>query len=456
MLLLVVSLPLMLLVYRESTEAFITGVGWRSDGDLTWTAPRDPLLRWDTDSTSSEQVEVSVMQRGAVRGAYGFLLHDACWKILQKASEPTGLSLERLVSVCEALPFPLWYNGLSWGHDYGGLLSYDVDGQYPWLEWFCGILTERIYDSGAYHDPFNGIGLPITFSTPIPRYVNESSYLKKSTDCFVQLPWELRELIAVYLPTKSALSLREASWSFLNLFSSSAFWSSRFEPDGERDFIFEVRETKKARTTDDLISLYRFSKCSADSPSILNRNRVWTLARKLAVIIEPVCANDIPVRQESSPACEGRVRLAGQEQPSVPQDEWKAFNQGCRSITTTELDIPNGPLKIGITTIDMGDWDYVTGIRILDPSGGEQIIGHRSTKHETVCDVTTLHGFKVAMGPGGVRALQVIGRESQGSGWVGRINGVPRSERLLSEEPISTLSISLDVSDADLLTKYQN
>ena len=435
----------MLLVYRGSIEAFITGVGRRTEDSVSWTAPRDPSLRWDTNPESNDQLEVS--------GIHAFLLHDACWKLLQKASERAGLSLERLVSVCEALPFPVWYSGLSWGHDYGGLLKLDVDNSYPWLERFDGLSTERIHDFGGFHDPFDGIDFPTNLSTPVPLFFEKSSHVVKRTDCFFRLPWELRELITMSLPTESALNLRQASWSFCDLFSSRAFWLSRFGPNGGRDYMFEVRERENTRNATELMRLYRSSKCSVDSPSLLNRKRVWTLARRLAPIIEPSCLSDISVRRKSSPDREGYIRLAGQEQPSVPLDEWKPFDQGCRSITTTDVDIPYGPLKIGITIADMGDWDYVTGIRLMDRNGDEQIIGYRSNENEIVCDVTALQGFKVAMGPGGVRALQVIGHENQASGWVGRIDEVPRSERLMSDAPISSLSVSFDVSEADLLTK---
>ena len=312
---------------------------------------------------------------------------------------------------------------------------------------------KTIRDTGAYHDPFDIICFPMTLSTPLWLFPEKSSHLAKRTDCFFRLPLELRELIAVSLPTKFALNLRQASRSFQDLFSSFAFWSSRFEPNGERGFMFEVRETKKTRTATELMLLYQSYKCSVDSPSLLNRKQVWTLAQRLVLIIEPSCPSDISVRRENSPDSEGYIRLAGHEKPSVPLDEWKPFVQGCRSITTTEVDIPYGPLKIGITIADMGNWDYVTGIRLVNCNGDKRIIGYRSKENETVCDVTVLQGFKVAMGPGGVRALQVIGHENQASEWVGRIDGMPRSERLVSDAPISSLSVSLDVSKANLLTK---
>ena len=217
--------------------------------------------------------------------------------------------------------------------------------------------------------------------------------------------------------------------------------------------MFEVRGSKRTRTATELMLLYRSSKCSADSPNLLNRKRVWTLARRLASIIELPCLSGSPVRQIISLDREGYTRLAGHEQPSASPNVGQAFEKGCRSIMIIDMDIPCGPLKIGITLADLGDWDYVTGITLIDRNGDERIIGYRSNEHETICNVTALQGFKVAMGLGGVRALQVIGHGSQTSRWVGRIDKVPRSERLRSDAPISGLSVSLDVNEANILAK---
>ncbi|XWW96460.1 hypothetical protein V2A60_004434 [Cordyceps javanica] len=76
------------------------------------------------------------MKAPAVHGLHGFVLHDACWNLLQRFPGASDLSLERLLSVCESLPFLLWLNGLGWGHNYEGLFRYWPEGFYPWLEQF--------------------------------------------------------------------------------------------------------------------------------------------------------------------------------------------------------------------------------------------------------------------------------------------------------------------------------
>lgn len=96
----------------------------------------DPSIRWDAEALEPEDlVEISVMRDSPVAGIHGFVLNDACWKVLQKANGgPAGVSLDRLLCVCESLPFPLGLNGVSWGYDYGRLLKHETGDQYPWLE----------------------------------------------------------------------------------------------------------------------------------------------------------------------------------------------------------------------------------------------------------------------------------------------------------------------------------
>ena len=103
-------------------------------------------------------------------------------------------------------------------------------------------------------------------------------------------------------------------------------------------------------------------------------------------------------------------------------------------------------MRIGITIIDMANWDYIAGIRIVSQDGIERMAGYGSHGTETMFDMKSLFGFRVTMGPQGVRALQLIGPEKQSSKWIGRIDGVPLSERLIMDRPIASLKASFDVS----------
>ncbi|KAI2629534.1 cyclin-like F-box [Hypoxylon sp. NC1633] len=429
-------------VYRDSTGSHVTGVGFY-DGGPSWKAPRDPTLRWEAVKKPEDQLEVPVIGRRPAGGLHGFVIHDACWNMVQKVGGPAGFSIERMVCVCESLPNPLWFNGLSWGHDYGGILELEVDDAYPWLERFPDPSIETIYDIGAMEDPFDGTGIRNLLSAAMTYPPKGLTLLSKSTDPFSRLPVELREMIAMSLRTQDALNLRLTSRSFLFLISNFVFWSSRFHFDGERGFLFEVREATTVRDVNELLHLYRLSRRSVATPELLNRERVWKLAQGLVPIIQPLVENF----RGQQPCLSGSsrwVRIAGQEQKTVSLLEWTAFWGGCRPTTMIDLRIPNGAVKIGIALVNTGIWDYVTGIRIVDRDGHEQMAGYAFDKNEIACDVTALHGFRVAMGPGGVRALQIMSQGRQACRWIGRTDGVPQSERLVTEAPVVDLSVTLD------------
>ena len=89
-------------------------------------APSDPAVRWDDHNYHFQASdELPVMQQCPENGRHGFVLHDACFRLLQKALEPDNIPLERLLWVCRSLPFPLRGIGVCWGHDYGGLTLLD-------------------------------------------------------------------------------------------------------------------------------------------------------------------------------------------------------------------------------------------------------------------------------------------------------------------------------------------
>ena len=60
------------------------------------------------------------------------MLHDVCWCLLKAAFDTESVPLERLLNIYESLPFPLFWEGVCWDHDYGGLVLLDEQDHYPW------------------------------------------------------------------------------------------------------------------------------------------------------------------------------------------------------------------------------------------------------------------------------------------------------------------------------------
>ena len=128
-----------------------------------------------------------------------------------------------------------------------------------------------------------------------------------SDDIFSKLPWELREMIAAFLPTRDALLLRLASRSFLALYWSVAFWASRFTSDGENAFVFEARDKRDAA---ELLSLYRATRHSLAPPGLRNRQRIWDFAGLLIEIARQQYANDDLHLESQHSESENWIRLA--------------------------------------------------------------------------------------------------------------------------------------------------
>ncbi|KAM3533954.1 hypothetical protein MY4038_002832 [Beauveria bassiana] len=115
------------------------------------------------------------------------------------------------------------------------------------------------------------------------------------------------------------------------------------------------------------------------------------------------------------------------------------------STTTTEMEVPPGPVIIGIAMVNTGIWDYITGIRIIGKANGqEQFSGFVFDSGEILCSVAALHGFNVAMGPQGVRALQIVGLRRDACSWIGRTEGVPISESLVASKSVNRLRVTCD------------
>lgn len=89
------------------------------------------------------------------------------------------------------------------------------------------------------------------------------------TDSFNALPLELREGIAMQLPTHDVLNLRCTSRAMVPMFWSSTFWASRFSINGERGFVYPLVKdlTRNARNNINWRLLYHCTckiKCGSD------------------------------------------------------------------------------------------------------------------------------------------------------------------------------------------------
>lgn len=432
-------------VYSSPEGTFISGVGQYDDpNDGTWIAPSDPAMRWDDhDYLFQASDELPVMRQCPENGRHGFVLHDACWRLLQKALEPDNIPLERLLGVCRSLPFPLRGIGVCWSHDYGGLTLFDNQDHYPWEDRLMEQYNSSETHQYAKENPYDVPEIPglLMMCSQKPPYLVPKT---RGGDCFSTLPWEILEAIAINLPTGDVLNLRRASKAFLPVLTSQTFWASRFEAGHDRDFIFETRNNKESR---DWITLYRITNHAHSPPGLKNRRRVWGLIRELIDLLR-LCLDNALESSCINLSADGLrwSEVTGDVRQETSSGHCEGFNEGCRLFQKQCASIPSDLSRIAFSIISAGNIEYVVGMRFITSNDVDIRLGYMTEGNELFLEVTAVRGFVLAMGSRGIRALQVISGDGRASKWFGCPKDSPVTERLAGFESVSALEVGVDVS----------
>jgi len=442
---------LICLVYSNPSGSLVSGIGcYSGDMDGVWTAPLDPTVQCDDKNISITTVEVPVMFQRPLNGSHGFLLHDACWHLLQNAFQLEEIPLKRLLEICESLPIPLRGTGVCWGHDYGGLLIFNDEDYYPWED----PLTENLYNKACSYDEENPYNVPeitglLKLCSKHPQSTREPWITRKlfgtvQDDCFSKLPWEILEAIAIELPTNTALGLCCISKAFFPLISSNSFWASRFELNSDRSFLFEKRNS---RDVTDWRRLYELTSQASSSLGLQNRRRIWNLIEPLTNIISLRLAEGSTlsyIDQEST--CLRLGIVTGDIQDDVSDRYPAMFNKGCRLFGTHATQMPKDLLKISFSICSIGNITYVTGIRLTTEKGLDIYLGFVSKDKEVIYEAVALKGFILAIGSRGIHALKIVNKDTSLSEWIGCPNNSPITKRLASFDFIAELKVGFDVS----------
>lgn len=386
------------------------------------------------------------MRQYPENGRHGFVLHDICWALLQKYFEPDEVPVERLVSVCRSIPFPLRGIGVCWGHDYGGLTTFDDQDHYPWED----RLTEQ-YNASPSHSKENPYDIPEildlivkTFRLPqTSRRPAQAMEILPGKDRFSKIPWEILEMIGVNLRITDVLSLARASRTFLPILSSQAFWASRFEPSRDRDFIFEKRNCTESR---DWMTLYRLTSRASSPPGLKNRRRIWELVRAAGPSLRSRC-DEILESSRANLLTGGQAwdEATGDIKPDIVDCYQGSFNEGCLLFQKQCAIMPVGLFKIGFSITAAGGVYRVTGMRFEFGSHPDVRLGYITDGNELFLDATALHGFVLAIDSSGIQALQVIYNGGCTSRWFGSPVNTPVTDRLTGFETITALEAGIDV-----------
>ena len=434
-------------VYSSHDGVSISGIGCYDDpSDGIWIAPPLPHMRWDDHGyTKPVRDEIPVMKQLPENNRHGYIVHDACWCLLQKVVEPDDIPLERLHRICGSLPFPIQGIGVSWGHDYRGLNIIDNQNYYPWED----RLVEQYRKSEAYHyaryNPYDVPELHELLSIS-SREDRNSDLCTNSNNCFSVLPWEIRETIAIYLSTRDVTNLFMSSKAFLPLLTSQTFWSSRFQTGSDRDFVFETR----AKRPKDWIYLYQMTNDARSPPGLKNRKRIWSLAQALVnllrfQLVKYTDYSHVILNPDT------RWTVAADIKDDTVSNS--SFNEGCRLFEKQSTILPSDLVKIAFSFTEEGSTGFLAGIRFTSKDGSHICLGYIAEDKELSIDIATLNGFVLAMGSRGIQALQVVNCDGRVTRWFGCPRNSPVTERLVDSEAIRALEIGLDVMSVTIYAK---
>ncbi|KAG4435231.1 hypothetical protein IFR05_009286 [Cadophora sp. M221] len=333
---------------------------------------------------------------------------------------------------------------LDWGHDFEGLVLVDNQDRFPWEDRFVDRDGDWALFLGARNDPYH---VPEIQQLPYedsqaPPAISSSGPITTVSDCFAALPEEIRIVIASNLPTVDALNIRQASRSFLSIFYSQQFWASRFRANADRSWLFESQEWGRAH---DWRWLYRLANKGHRTRGMQNRERVWKLIQRVPGILR-LRWIELPVlpSPSSNPASLRWLEATGDLRPEERTGPYRGFNEGCRLFYEQQTSIPGLLSQIAFSVVQLGDAEYITGMRLI-PSQGEVIqLGYRTEGRELFLNITFLAGFILAVGSRGIQSIQCIADDKQTSQWFGCPHGAPKTRRLAVSGPITAIKAGLD------------
>lgn len=408
---------------------------------------------------------------------WGYIVHRNCWLVLEAncALYGTEVDAQALFDVCRSLP----YRGhlLTWGHDFlhpwdqsddSSLFSGELRRFTPY--YFFNISEENSYDPLGQKECVGNTTLTR------PSVPPQTWFIPRHPDAFRRLPVEMLCHIICLLPSRDVVHLRQASPTFASVPLTDEFWSSRFWPGGEFEWVIDAHQNRKARRGK-WHSLFEEVKNTRDSSRWGGQNarRIWKLASMVRGYMQQRSGHSlcnglyIPTYFEPS--------LGVPHSSPLSTDTWvtaacdirpkeRHFDGGARALYTRRITLPPSFQSMSISWLKIAGKSYISGVQILQADGQTIKLGYVNQRQTTVVhwneedwQGTSIHGFHVALEPTGIRGLSVVSSSGALSDWVGdtkwppvRILTLPALSR--EENPrIRAIHAEFDVSSLMILPK---
>ncbi|PLN80417.1 hypothetical protein BDW42DRAFT_114121 [Aspergillus taichungensis] len=380
-------------IYSSPTGTYVSGVGLYDESVTSrCIAPLEYTARWnDPGYTFPQDDEIGVLNRKPVNGRYGFVFHESCWSLLEQSFCP------------EQVPV---------------VLLYEDPCVVPEIK---SLLGEAPDDA------------PLETCRSWPASGND--------DLFSMVPQEIRDIIISYLPTADVCRLRLTSKAFVYTFSSQQFWRSRFQKGGERAWLCEIQglpEVSNWRW------LYRRTNPALLPPALLNRRRVSGLINQVQDVLQLKWNEESARHSLITQVSATRWREVSANIRPCPARRRFNFDEGCREFRTRTIQIPEQLAEVSFSILVLNRTKYVTGIRVTANDGTALSIGYSADNTWCSESVTSLNGFKLAIGSRGVEGIQVIHGGGTASRWFGSPDRAPHTNRLVCSKGISALEAGFD------------
>ncbi|KAJ3813258.1 hypothetical protein F5876DRAFT_63294 [Lentinula aff. lateritia] len=392
------------------------------------------------------------------RSLWGFPVHCACWDIMVAVHPEQRPNVQHLFDLCRSFPVQ---GAINFGHNYGGAVSYGArtilsPGEEPWLHPTPTIRSEPQYKCNPfYHLELTRLFQQDSAVFPERSYLptvdptvtfsgHKVKFTRGESDPFSKLPIEILLSLSYYLPSPSVASLKLASRVYAAIVLPDRFWFSRFWPDQEFEHVFDIQHAALWGGRWKLLfdSVKDCHRRLNTRDAMLNRKRVWALAKSLQAFLDEVgegpCAGD-PVRSFFEPNAPPDDSICWATASRNLKSPIEIFGSGCRSLFERLLVLSSQIIAIFISTIEVSGHCYISGLRLELDDGESSVLGYIHPRNETLVtwDATTttrvsIAGFHIAQNNQGVSALAILSTEGYLSNWVGEFQGIPK-RRLIIE-----------------------
>ncbi len=364
---------------------------------------------------------------------WGFLFHDACWRLLEQACAPDAIDVGALWRIL--ISVPCCGDVPNWGHTYGGLfLIHNPDTSRRFR--LVGAPSRLIIPS-VYSDPFH---VPELISTvKAMRIANATTAATPTTtttaavaddansggDPFHILPPEIREMILTHCETRDVGNLRLASGAMRSIPLTQHFFRSRFWPGRELETLFDGFLLGPAeRRGLDWAALYRDTESRVRLRRVWlgerNRHRIWTdtldplseALRNVARASRLRCSKYRTVWRSVRPADDATLLgFEGDAVETLSNLLPGSFGLAARPVYGAEVELPAAAVKaVGVSLIAFFGARYVTGLRfVFDGPIDDVEIGYIARHSEIILQAGyALRGFHAALDDCGFTGLALV------------------------------------------------